>query len=311
LTKIDTTVPLAGLSMKTPVMTASGTCGYGLELLPYVDLSRLGAIVVKGLSVRPRPGNPPPRTVETCGGMLNAIGLENIGMEAFIADKLPRLREYQTVVIVNILGESQEEYGTLVDRLGEQEGVHGFEVNVSCPNVRKGGIAFGADPDMLENLVRFLRKRTDKPLIVKLSPNVTDIVDMARRAEAGGADGLSLINTIRGMSVDSESRRPHLATVVGGLSGPAIKPIALRMVGEVAARVKIPVIGVGGILNAEDAVEFLITGASAVQVGTAHFRNPAACIEITEGIESYLGRHGIHSVTDLIGSIQLKPGLVA
>jgi dihydroorotate dehydrogenase (NAD+) catalytic subunit len=307
LTNIDTTVSIAGLALKTPVMTASGTCGYGLELTPYLDLSRLGALVVKGISLEPRPGNPPPRIMETSGGMLNAIGLENIGMEAFIAETLPRLREHETPVIVNILGESQQEYGTLVEQMSLHEAVHGFEVNVSCPNVRKGGIAFGSDPGMLEKLVRFLRKRTEKPLIIKLSPNVTDIVDMAKRAEAGGADGLTLINTIRGMSIDLESRRPHLATVVGGLSGPAIKPVALRMVWEVAQQVSIPVIGVGGILNGEDAVEFLIAGASAVQVGTAHFRNPAACIEVTEGIERYLERHGIQDVRDLIGSIQLEP----
>jgi dihydroorotate dehydrogenase (NAD+) catalytic subunit len=311
LTTIDTTVSIAGLSLKTPVMTASGTCGYGLELTPYFDLSRLGALVVKGISLEPRPGNPPPRIVETSGGMLNAIGLENIGMEAFIAETLPRLREYETVVIVNILGESQEEYGTLVDEMSRHEGVDGFEVNVSCPNVRKGGIAFGSDPEMLEKLVRFLRERTEKPLIIKLSPNVTDIVDMAKRAESGGADGLTLINTIRGMSIDSESRRPHLATVVGGLSGPAIKPVALRMVWEVAQQVKIPVVGVGGILSGEDAVEFLIAGATAVQVGTAHFRNPAACIEVMEGMERYLERHAIQDVRDLIGSIQLDPSPVA
>ncbi len=311
MTKINTTVSIAGLSLKTPVMTASGTCGYGLELTPYLDLSRLGALVVKGISVEPRAGNPPPRIVETSAGMLNAIGLENIGMEAFVAETLPRLKEYETVVIVNILGESQEEYGRLVEQMSRHEGIDGFEVNVSCPNVRKGGIAFGSDPDMLEELVRFLRERTGKPLIIKLSPNVTDIVDMAKRAEAGGADGLTLINTIRGMSIDLESRRPHLATVVGGLSGPAIKPVALRMVWEVARQVRIPVIGVGGILSGEDAVEFLITGASAVQVGTAHFRNPAACIEVMEGIESYLERHGIHDVKDLIGSIQLEPSPMA
>jgi dihydroorotate dehydrogenase (NAD+) catalytic subunit len=310
LTKIDTTVSIAGLSLKTPVMTASGTCGYGLELIPYIDLSRLGALVVKGISLEPRPGNPPPRIVETSGGMLNAIGLENIGMEAFLAEALPRLCEHDTVVIVNILGETQEEYGTLVDRMSRHDGVDGFEVNVSCPNVRKGGIAFGSDPEMLETLVRFLRERTEKPLIIKLSPNVTDIVDMAKRAEEGGADGLTLINTIRGMSIDWESRRPHLATVVGGLSGPAIKPVALRMVWEVAQQVGIPVIGVGGILNGEDGVEFLIAGASAVQVGTAHFRNPAACIEVMEGIEHYLERHEIQDVRDLIGSIQLVPSPV-
>jgi dihydroorotate dehydrogenase (NAD+) catalytic subunit len=305
LKTIETTVSLAGLSLKAPVMTASGTCGYGLELGPYMDLSRLGALVVKGLSVEPRPGNPPPRIVETTGGMLNAIGLENVGVETFIEETLPQLREHRTVVIVNILGESPEEYATLLDRLGPQEGVHGFEVNVSCPNVRKGGIAFGSDPDMLEDLARFLRERTDKPLIVKLSPNVTDIVDMARRVEAAGADGVTLINTLRGMSVDAASRRPRLATVVGGLSGPAIKPIALRMVWEVAGQVKIPVIGAGGILSAEDAIEFLIAGATAVQVGTAHFRNPAACIEIIEGIERYLLEHGVHDVKGLIGSIRI------
>jgi dihydroorotate dehydrogenase (NAD+) catalytic subunit len=305
---IDTTVSLAGLRLKSPVMTASGTCGYGLDLLPYVDLSRLGAVVVKGLSVAPRPGNPPPRTVETCGGMLNAIGLENIGMEAFLAEKLPGLRECRTVVIVNILGESREDYAVLVDRLSAQEGVHGFEVNVSCPNVRKGGIAFGSDPDVLEDLVRFLRERTDKPLIIKLSPNVTDIVHMASRAEAGGADALSLINTVRGMSVDPETRRPQLATVVGGLSGPAIKPIALRMVWEVARKVKIPVIGVGGILSGQDALEFLIAGATAVQVGTAHFRNPAACIEILEEIEKYLDRHKVRDVKEIIGSLRIDGG---
>ena len=263
--------------------------------------------MVKGISVRPRPGNPPPRIVETCGGMLNAIGLENIGMEAFAMETLPRLRGYETAVIVNLLGESQEEYGRIVERLDREEGIDGFEVNVSCPNVRKGGISFGSDPDILEGLVCFLRDKTQKPLIIKLSPNVTDIVDMARRAEGGGADGLTLINTIRGMSVDAESRRPRLATVVGGLSGPAIKPIALRMVWEVSRGVKIPVIGVGGILTAEDAVEFLITGASAVQVGTAHFRNPAACIEIVQGIEAYLERHGMNSVRELVGSLRAEP----
>jgi dihydroorotate dehydrogenase (NAD+) catalytic subunit len=304
LKKIETAVSLAGLPLKNPVMTASGTCGYGLELLPFFDLSRLGAVVVKGLSVRPRPGNPPPRIVETCGGMLNAIGLENIGLEAFVAETLPRLREHQTVVLVNILGESQEEYGTLVERLSQKDGIHGFEVNVSCPNVQRGGIAFGSVPDVLERLVRYLRDKTERPLIIKLSPNVTDIIDMAKRAEAGGADGLTLINTIRAMSVDAESRRPDLSTVVGGLSGPAIKPVALRMVWEVASQVGIPVIGAGGIVCAEDAVEFLVSGACAVQVGTVSFQNPNACIEIIQGIESYLERHGMNSVGELIGSLE-------
>ena len=310
LETIDTSVDLGGLPLKNPVMTASGTCGYGLELSPFLDLSRLGGLVVKGLSLRPRRGNPPPRIVETCGGMLNAIGLENIGMEAFIKDCLPELRKLDTVLVVNVLGESEQEYGALVERLGQEQGVRALEINVSCPNVKRGGIAFGSDPAMLEGLVRSLRRRTGRPLIVKLSPNVTDIADMAARAEGAGADALSLINTLRGMSVDAERRRPALATVVGGLSGPAIKPIALRMVWEVARRVRIPVIGIGGILTATDAVEFLISGASAVQVGTAHFRDPAACLGIVEGIEAYLKRHGLQRVSDLIGTLEWAEDVV-
>jgi len=305
---MKTAVPIAGLTLKNPVMTASGTCGYGLELAPFYDLSRLGALVVKGISVLPRPGNPPPRVVETCGGMLNAIGLQNVGMEAFIREVLPALRPYRTPLIVNILGESEEEYATLAETLGSQEGVHGLEVNVSCPNVKKGGISFGADPDALERLVRALRKRTDRPLLIKLSPNVTDIVDMAVRAEAAGADGLTLINTLRAMAIDLKSRRPCLATVVGGLSGPAIKPIALRMVWEVSRRVRIPIVGVGGILCAEDALEFLVCGATAVQVGTAHFRNPSACIEVIEGIEAYLAKNRIEDIQELIGSLKVEEG---
>jgi len=301
----DTSVSLAGLSLKNPVMTASGTCGYGLELSPFLDLSRLGALVVKGLSVRPRQGNPPPRIVETCGGMLNAIGLENIGMEAFIEECLPRLRAVETNLVVNILGESEAEYGMLAERLGEQPGVHALELNVSCPNVKRGGIAFGSDAAMLEGLIRFVRARTRKPVVVKLSPNVTDVSEMAARAEGAGADAVSLINTLRGMSVDCETRRPRLATVTGGLSGPAIKPIALRMVWEVARRVRIPVIGIGGIVTAQDALEFLICGATAVQVGTAQFRNPNACLEILAGIEEYLERRGIARVSDLIGSLEV------
>jgi dihydroorotate dehydrogenase (NAD+) catalytic subunit len=310
LKTIDTSVEVAGLCLKNPVLTASGTCGYGLELSAFLDLSRLGGLVVKGLSVRPRRGNPPPRIVETCGGMLNAIGLENIGMEAFIRDCLPELRKVDTILVVNVLGESEEEYGTLVERLGQEQGVSALELNVSCPNVKKGGIAFGSDPAMLEGLVRFLRRRTEKPLIVKLSPNVTDIAELAARAEGAGADALSLINTLRGMSVDAETRRPALATVVGGLSGPAIKPIALRMVWEVARRVRIPVIGIGGILTATDAVEFLICGASAVQVGTAHFRDPASCLKIAEGIEAYLRGHGMGKVSDLVGALEGVEGVV-
>jgi dihydroorotate dehydrogenase (NAD+) catalytic subunit len=298
-------IPLAGLQLKNPVMTASGTCGYGLELSPFFDLSRLGALVVKGISLLPRPGNPPPRITETCGGMLNAIGLQNIGMEAFIRDCLPQLIKLDTVRIVNILGETDTEYAVLAETLSAESGVDAIEVNVSCPNVEKGGHVFGADPDTLGALVRRLRRISPKPLIIKLSPNVTDIAEIACRAESEGADAVSLINTLRGLSVDPETRKPRLSTVVGGLSGPAIKPVALRMVWEVFQRVRIPIIGIGGILTAEDAVEFLICGASAVQVGTAHFRDPSACMRILEGMEAYMTRHGIHDVGKLIGSMDL------
>jgi len=305
--RANTAVSLAGLALKNPVMTASGTCGYGLELAPFFDLHRLGALVVKGISAAPRAGNPPPRIAETCGGMLNAIGLENIGLEAFIRDCLPVLRNVDTVRIVNILGETLDEYGMLTEALSGQEGVDGIEVNVSCPNVRKGGIAFGADPRTLGDLIRHLRRKTPKPLLVKLSPNVTDIAEMARWAEGEGADAVCLINTLRGMSVDPETRKPRLSSVVGGLSGPAVKPVALRMVWEVASAVDIPVVGIGGILQAEDAVEFLLCGATAVQVGTAQFRDPRACVRIIEGLEAYLERHRIEDVRALVGSLDVGP----
>jgi len=302
---MDTRIPIAGLELKNPVMTASGTCGYGLEIARFIDLSHLGALVVKGISVLPRPGNPPPRIVETCGGMLNAIGLENIGMEPFVKDYLPELKKHNAVLIVNILGESLEEYGTLVETLSSHDGIDALEVNVSCPNVKKGGIAFGVDPNSLERLIRFLRPRTSKPLIIKLSPNVTDIVELARAAEAAGADALSLINTLCGIGVDAETRKPLLGNVIGGLSGPAIKPVALRMVWEVARKVSVPIIGVGGIMNAADALEFMICGASAVQVGTAGFRNPSVCMDIIKGVEDYLARHSVSSITDIIGSLEV------
>ena len=301
---IDTSVSLGSLALKNPVMTASGTCGYGLELDRFLDLSRLGALVVKGLSILPRTGNPPPRIIETASGMLNSIGLENVGMEAFVEQYLPRLRAFDTPLVVNILGETEAEYGELAERLGSQEGIHAIEVNVSCPNVRKGGITFGADPSALTSLIRSLRGRTAKPLIVKLSPNVTDVVDMAKRVEAAGADALTLINTLRGMSVDAESRRPHLSTCVGGLSGPAIKPVALRIVWEVSREVTIPVIGAGGICDGLDAVEFLLCGASAVQVGTAAFRNPTACLDVLDGVVAYLERHETKRLRDLIGGLR-------
>jgi len=303
---MDLSVLLAGLTLKNPVMTASGTCGYGLELARFFDLARLGALVVKGISVLPRQGNPPPRIVETCGGLLNAIGLQNVGLEVFLREILPALRPLQTLRIVNILGESEREYALLAETLGNQDGVDALEVNVSCPNVTKGGAAFGSDPGVLENLVRLLRAKTNRPLFIKLSPNVTDIVEMALRAEGAGADGLTLINTLRGMAVDLKTRSPCLATVVGGLSGPAIKPVALRMVWEVTRRVGIPVIGVGGILTAEDALEFLLCGARAVQIGTAQFRDPEATIRVIEGIEAWLSARGIQKLDEWIGSLRVK-----
>lgn len=303
---MDLSVTLAGLTLKNPVMTASGTCGYGLELARFFDLTRLGALVVKGISVFPRQGNPPPRIVETCGGMLNAIGLQNVGLEVFLREILPALLPLETLRIVNILGESQREYALLAETLGSQDGVDALEVNVSCPNVSKGGAAFGADPRVLENLVRLLRAKTKRPLFIKLSPNVTDIVEMALRAEGAGADGLTLINTLRGMAVDLKTRRPCLATVVGGLSGPAIKPVALRMVWEVTRRVAIPVIGVGGILTAEDALEFLLCGARAVQIGTAQFRDPEASIGVIEGMDAWLSARGIQNLDEWIGSLRVK-----
>jgi dihydroorotate dehydrogenase (NAD+) catalytic subunit len=298
-------VTLAGLSLKNPVMTASGTFGYGREFGSLMDLNRLGAIVVKGLALTPVKGNPPPRIVETACGMLNAIGLENVGVDVFVADKLPFLRTVRAPVVANIYGTSVEEYAELAERLDSADGVAAVEVNISCPNVKAGGVAFGVDPAAAERVVRAVRERTRKPVIVKLSPNVTDITVIARSAEAGGADALSLINTITGMAIDVETRRPRLANLTGGLSGPAIKPVALRMVWQVAHAVRLPLVGIGGIMRGEDAVEFLLAGATAVQVGTANFVNPAATLDIIAGIEAYLTRHGIGDVNEIVGKLQV------
>ncbi len=298
-------VKIGPLELKNPVMTASGTFGYGLEFEPFVDLSRLGAVVVKGLSLEPRPGNPPPRIVETAGGMLNAIGLQNIGIRAFIQEKMPLLRQLGVTVIANIFGETIDEYRRVAAMLDTVAGIAGIEVNISCPNVKKGGIAFGADPDMAANVTRQVRRETKLPLIIKLTPNVTDITEIAFAAEAAGADAISLINTVTGMSVDIETRRPRLANVTGGLSGPAIKPIAMRMVWQTAQALKIPIIGAGGIRTAADAIEFLITGASAVEIGTANFINPSVTIDVLEGIQEYMARHRIKHVKDLIGSLTI------
>lgn len=297
-------VEIGRLRLRNPVMTASGTFGYGEEYAPYVDLSRLGAIVVKGLSLKPRMGNPPPRIVETPCGMLNAVGLQNVGVNAFIREKLPFLTQFDLPVIANIFGESVEEYVKVAEILSQASGVHGLEVNISCPNVKKGGIAFGANPDMAADVTRRVKASTDLPVIVKLTPNVTDITEIAESVEAAGADAISLINTITGMSVDIERRVPHLRNITGGLSGPAIKPVALRMVWQVIQRVSIPVIGLGGIMTARDALEFLIVGARAVQVGTAHFIHPHAAIDILEGIEDYLEQHQLDDINQLIGTLK-------
>ncbi|MBN1613823.1 MAG: dihydroorotate dehydrogenase [Deltaproteobacteria bacterium] len=284
-------------------MNASGTFGFGEEFAPFVDLNELGALVVKGLSWEPRQGNPPPRIIETVGGMLNAIGLENPGARAFIEEKLPFLRQYDVAVIANIFGETLDEYPRVAEALSRAGGIKAIEVNISCPNVKKGGIAFGADPDIAAEVTRQVKTATDMPVIVKLTPNVADITDVARSVEAAGADAVSLINTLTGMAIDVESRTPQIQNVTGGLSGPAIRPVALRMVWQTVKRVSIPVIGVGGIMRAEDALEFLIAGAKAVQIGTANFVNPQITLEVIAGIEGYLIRHRMDDIRDLIGSL--------
>jgi dihydroorotate dehydrogenase (NAD+) catalytic subunit len=301
-------VDIGGLIIKNPVMTASGTFGYGKEYAPYVDIRRLGAIITKGVSLEPRVGNKPPRIMETPCGMLNAIGLENPGVYAFIEEKLPFLREFDVPVIVNVFAETIDDFKKVTELLSETKKVEGLEINISCPNVKKGGIIFGSDPDMARAVTKEVKRLTDLPVIIKLTPNVTDICLIAESVEEAGADAISLINTLTGMSVDIDRRIPHLANVTGGLSGPAIKPVALRMVWQVAKRVHIPVIGIGGICNASDALEFLIVGARAVQVGTANFINPGATMDIIDGIEEYLKRHDMADVNDLIGTFDEEGG---
>lgn len=302
---VDLSANIGGLQLRNPIMVASGTFGYGEEYASYVDLNRLGAIIVKGISIKPRAGNPPPRIVETTGGMLNSIGLENIGLDHFIEEKLPHLTDNNTTVIVNVFGSSIEEYRDVAIKLGSTNGISGLELNISCPNVKDGGTIFGTDPDRSFDVVGLVRRSTRLPLIVKLSPNVTDITEIARSVQDAGADAISLINTITGMAVDVETRTPKLASITGGLSGPAIKPIALRMVWEVAKAVEIPVIGIGGIMTAEDALEFIIAGASAIQVGTANFVNPKATTDILSGIEEYLRDHGIGDIKSMIGTLTI------
>ena len=284
----DLKTDIGRIELENPVMTASGTFGYANEFNELVDLNRLGGIIVKGLSLQPSKGNKPPRIVETACGMLNAIGLENVGIDAFAEEKLPFLKNLSTPVFANVYGKSIGEYALLAARIDELNEIAGIEVNISCPNVTAGGIAFGVVPETAAEVVKAVREASSKPLMVKLSPNVTDITQIARAVEDAGADSLSLVNTLTGMSIDIQTRRPRLANITGGLSGPAIKPVALRMVWQVAQSVKIPVIGVGGIVCAEDALEFLIAGAVAVQVGTANFVNPHATIDIIDGIEAFL-----------------------
>jgi len=302
---VDLRVNIGKLCLKNPVVTASGTFGYGEEYAEYIDLNRLGAIVVKGLSLWPRTGNPSPRIMETPAGMLNAIGLQNIGVKAFIKNKLPFLRRYDVPVIANVYGETVDEYLRVSELLSAAPGVHALEINVSCPNVRKGGIAFGTDPEMIAEITARVKGISDLPLLIKLTPNVTDIVMMAKAAAGAGADGISLINTLAGMSIDVERRVPHLKNVTGGLSGPAIKPVALRMVWQAAEAVDIPVIGIGGIMNANDALEFIIAGATAIQVGTANFVDPAATMKILAGIGVYMRRHGMLRMSELTGTLRV------
>lgn len=301
----DLTTTLGELTLRSPVTAASGTFGFGLEYRDVLDYSCLGAIFTKGVSFRPREGNPMPRIVETPCGMLNSIGLQNPGVEGFITDLLPRMADLDVPIIVNVFGETVDEYARVTEMIHATGGVDGYELNVSCPNVKCGGIQFGANPEMLGEVVAAARKVTDAHLMVKLSPEAGDIMAVARAAEEAGADSLSVMNTIRGLSVDVNTRKPRIATTTGGLSGPAIRPIALRMVWEAVRAVDIPVVGIGGINGWMDAVEFLITGASAVQIGTANFTNPRAAEEIRQGIEDYLDARGIASLRELIGTLEL------
>ncbi len=300
---MNTEVNLAGITLKNPVMTGSGTFGSGMEYGEFVDLNCLGAVVTKGVANVPWPGNPTPRVAEVYGGMLNAIGLQNPGIDVFMERDIPFLKQYDTKIIVNVCGKSVEDYLEVVDKLGEEPAVAMLEINVSCPNVKEGAIAFGQKADALYNITSQIKKHAKQPIIMKLSPNVTDITEMARAAEAAGADALSLINTITGMKIDIHRRKFALANKTGGMSGPAIKPIAVRMVYQTAQAVKIPIIGMGGIADAEDAIEFLLAGATAVSVGAMNFVNPYATVEVIKGIEDYMRKYNVEKLTDLIGAV--------
>jgi dihydroorotate dehydrogenase (NAD+) catalytic subunit len=304
---LDMSVNVSGITFKNPILAASGTFGYGVEFEDVVTLARLGGFVVKGLSREPMAGNPPPRLFETAAGMLNAIGLQNVGARAFLDEKLPLLSKIKNIVFLcNVFGHSQEEYEDVVRMLNEGEGIAGYELNVSCPNTKCGGISFGSDPKMLFEVVSAVKKLAARPLIVKLSPNVTSIPEVARAAEDAGADAISLVNTFVGMAIDPETRKPRISNITAGLSGPAIKPIALRMVWEAAKSVKIPVIGIGGISTAEDVIEFMLAGASAIEVGTVNFWDPCACETLVGSLEKWCLEHRIEKLSDLVGGLQLN-----
>src|SRR5437667_9700116 len=301
---MDLATDVAGIRLSNPVIAASGTFGYGEEFERFADLRQIGAISIKGTSARPIDGNLPPRLFPTAAGMLNSIGLENVGVDAFIRDKMPFLRKAGCTVFVNVFGFNEEEYAEVVDKLNGCDGIAAYELNISCPNTRHGGMIFGQSPALTQQLTKLLKARSQRPIIVKLSPNVTDITELARAAEEGGADALTVANTFLGMAIDPETFKPRIHTITGGLSGPAIRPITLRMVYQCAHAVKIPVIGLGGISKAEDAVEYFLAGASAVQVGTANFHDPRAPLHVLEGLERFIKKRGLSSIRDLIGQMK-------
>lgn len=303
MVQLNTTI--GSLELKNPVMTASGTFGYGTEYADFMDINRLGAIIVKGTTLNPRQGNPYPRMAETPSGMLNAVGLQNKGVDYFVDHIYPEVRKINTAIIVNVSGSCIDDYVQTASIINTLDDIPAIELNISCPNVKQGGMAFGVNPDSAAQVVSAVRKAYDKTLIVKLSPNVTDITEIARAVEGAGADSVSLINTMLGMAIDAEKRKPILSTITGGMSGPAVKPVALRMVWQTAKAVKIPVIGLGGICSATDAIEFLLAGASAIQIGTANFIDPSISEKVIDGIADYLLRHGFNSVQDIIGALEI------
>ncbi len=302
MSKRNLAINLGGLQMKNPVTTASGCFGFGPEYSPYIDLNKLGAIVVKGTTLEPRLGNPGVRIVETPAGILNSIGLQNPGVDYFITKHLPYLKEYNTPVVVNIAGNTLEDYAELARRLTTAGGVGALEVNISCPNVKKGGMVFGTDCTMASEVIRTVKQNTTLPVIAKLSPNVTNVIEIAQGVAAAGADALALINTLLGMAIDIDIHKPILGNVVGGLSGPAIKPVAVRVIWQVAQAVNLPILGMGGIMTGDDAIEFILAGASAVAIGTANFINPRATMDVLEGIEKYMEKHGVNDINELVGA---------